>query len=106
MQRSLNVFALFIVSVVGSLSGCSASAGEGDIQSNEEAVVAGTSCASSKELPSADGCNTCVCGADGTWACSKLDCGGDFDPALNVCGNDQGCWEIYCEKHPENPRCH
>lgn len=70
----------------------------------------GDGCSPGDEMPAPDGCNTCVCGDDGFWACTEIGCdptagsdsggsdtvGGECEDGTTMPAPD-GCNECYCE---------
>lgn len=68
--------------------------------------------------PAEDGCNTCTCGDDLTWGCTKIACGGpgsscnsnaDCKPVPTdgcmECGGINACGTAYCDTLPESGVC-
>ena len=75
--------------------------------SADEEPTAPTECVAGETQPAADGCNTCTCTEDGSWACTELACHtpscapGDtsFDGCNNCTCNEDGLWlctKRYC----------
>ena len=54
----------------------------------------GNECDPGDEKPAGDGCNTCSCTDDGTWACTEIGCGECTDGAMRSAGD--GCNECVC----------
>lgn len=79
-------------------------AGDDDAGGTDSATSGGE-CTPGEQQPAPDGCNTCECTGDGSWACTDIGCGdsggecvpGDEMPAGDGCNtcvcDDAGIWE-------------
>src|SRR5512147_3129793 len=54
--------------------------------------------------PAPDGCNDCVCGADGTWACTQKACGKVCEPGSVKPAGD-GCNTCACDSTGQGWDC-
>lgn len=101
--------ALSLAGALGCALLCALSLGACDSPKNigDETTTDG-GCTPGDEMPADDGCNTCTCQDDGTWACTEIGCeptvgsttiGGECTPGdemldIDECGN-------YCTCEPE-----
>ena len=95
--------------------GCGGMSDDDDSANSHVAVTPGEPCeGAGSTAQSTDGCNTCACSSEGTWTCTKKECGGGsacaegatMDDGCNSCSCHDGQWACttrYCGDPPDDP---